>query len=123
MPLTIPALLRQLDTQPEALDFASVIASIDAHYHYTPQTFHNGNGDDCVTSPAGTNAGSCKVFAFGQLQGLSEVQTLTCFAEHYRKVLATPDDTDHANIRTFLRHGWAGIRFDGVALEAAKNSA
>jgi len=56
--------------------------------------------------------------AFGQLQGLSEQQTLACFGEHYRKVLATPGETDHANIRTFMRHGWAGIRFDGAALQA-----
>lgn len=118
MSLTISDLIAQLDTQPEFLDFATVIASIEAHYIYTPQTFHNGIGDDCVTSPAGTNAGSCKVFAFGQLQGLSEAQTLACFAEHYRKVLATPKESDHANIRTFMRYGWSGIRFEGAALQA-----
>ena len=118
MSLTIPELLQQLATQPTSVDFATVIATIEQHYNYTPQAFSNGVGDDCVISPAGTNAGSCKVFAFGQLQGLSEQQTLLCFGEHYRKVLATPDETDHANIRTFMRHGWAGIRFEGVALQA-----
>ncbi|MDD5391963.1 MAG: HopJ type III effector protein [Thiothrix sp.] len=117
MNLSITDLLSQLSTHPTQLDFASVIASIEAHYTYTPQAFSNGIGEDCVISPAGTNAGSCKVFAFGQLQGLSEQQTLLLFGEHYRKVLATPDETDHANIRTFMRHGWAGIHFDGVALQ------
>ena len=116
MPLTIPELLTHLNTHPAALQFADVIACIDAHYHYTPQTFSNGIGKDCVTSTAGTNAGSCKIFAFGLLQALSEAQTLACFGEYYREVLATPDDSDHANIRTFMRHGWEGIHFDGVVL-------
>ncbi|MBU0656487.1 MAG: HopJ type III effector protein [Gammaproteobacteria bacterium] len=110
-------LLIQLNTQPASIDFATVIATIEAHYAYTPQAFSNGVGEDCVVSPAGINAGSCKVFAFGQLQGLSEQQTLACFGEHYRKVLATPDETDHANIRTFMRHGWAGIHFAAPALQ------
>ena len=76
MSLTIPELLQQLATQPTSVDFATVIAIIEQYYSYTPQAFSNGVGDDCVISPAGTNAGSCKVFAFGQLQGLSEQQTL-----------------------------------------------
>ncbi len=116
--MTIAELLHQLETQPDQLDFAIVIAAIGANYNYTPQTFTNGVGDDLVTNTAGTNEGSCKVFAFGLLQGLPESQTLPLFGEHYRKVLATPDATDHANIRTFMRHGWAGIRFDAPALQA-----
>jgi hypothetical protein len=116
--MTIDELLNQLETQPEQLDFTTIIAAIEANYAYMPQTFTNGQGDDTVTNPASTNAGSCKVFAFGQLQGLSEQQTLTLFGEHYRKVLETPGETDHANIRTFMRHGWAGIRFDAPALQA-----
>jgi len=116
--MNLDTLLNQLKTQPSSLDFATVIATIEAHYTYTPQTFSNGVGDDCVISPAGTNEGSCKVFAFGQLHELSEQQTLACFGEHYRKVLATPEDSDHANIRSFMRHGWAGIRLEGEALRA-----
>lgn len=116
--MTITDLLTQLETQPEQIDFATIIATIEANYDYTPQTFTNGVGEDCVTNTAGTNAGSCKAFSFGQLQGLSEQQTLACFGEHYRKVLATPDETDHANIRTFMRHGWAGIHFAAPALQA-----
>ena len=118
MTLTIEQLRDALTHQPDALAFADVLTAIEAAYLYTPQTFTNGVGDDCVTNMAGTNAGSCKVFAFGLLQQLSEAQTLACFAEHYRKVLATPQETDHANIRTFMRHGWAGIQFTAPALQA-----
>jgi hypothetical protein len=32
-------------------------------------------------------------------------------------VLDNPDGTDHANIRNFIRDGWAGIVFDGVVLK------
>lgn len=48
----------------------------------------------------------------------SEFQTLNLFGEHYRKVVATPEETDHANIRTFMRHSWAGIHFATPALQA-----
>lgn len=111
--MTVEQLLQALQTQ-LALNFAEVIAPIETHYQYTPQPFNNGIGEDCVQNLAGTNEGSCKVFAFGQLQQLSPEQTLACFAEHYRHVLATPEGTDHANIRTFMRHGWAGIGFLGT---------
>lgn len=114
--MRVGGLLNQIKNHPEQTDFSTVIAVIDTNYAYTPQAFRNGVEGDCVTNPAGTNAGSCKVFAFGLLQGLSERETLACFGEHYRKVLATPEATDHANIRTFMRYGWAGIDFDAPAL-------
>ena len=117
-PMTLNTLLTQLATAPEQIRFADVLATIAANYTYTPQTFTNGSGDDTVTNPAGTNEGSCKLFAFAHLQDLSAAQTLACFGEHYRDVLATPADTNHANIRTFMRHGWAGIHFNGNALQA-----
>jgi hypothetical protein len=111
--MTLEQLLTDLKQSTATLNFADVISTIEANYHYTPQSFDNGIGEDCVHNPAGINEGSCKVFAFGQLQNLSAEQTLACFAEHYRKVLATPEGTDHANIRTFMRHGWAGVKFLG----------
>lgn len=110
--MTLEQLLEQLKNQQD-LHFAEVIATLEAYYEYTPQSFTNGLGVDCIQNPAGTNEGSCKVFAFGQLQQLSPEQTLTCFGEHYRKVLATPEGTDHRNIRSFMHHGWAGIEFLG----------
>ncbi len=114
--MTLNELLTQLHNDPETIDFATVIATIEAHYTYTPQAFSNGLGDDCLLNAAGTNAGSCKILAFGQLQGLSAAQTLACFGEHYRKVVATPEGSDHANIRTFMRYGWAGVSFGEQAL-------
>ena len=110
--MTLELLLQALQQQQE-LKFAEVIATIEANYTYTPQSFNNGIGEDRVHNPAGTNEGSCKVFAFGQLQQLAPEQTLACFAEHYQKVLATPEASDHANIRSFMKYGWAGIEFLG----------
>ena len=117
--MTLEQLLHALQQQ-QALKFAEVIAIIEANYTYTPQSFNNGVGEDRVHNPVGTNEGSCKVFAFGKLQQLPSEQTLACFAEHYQKVLATPEASDHANIRSFMKHGWAGIEFlgDEPALKA-----
>ena len=111
--MTPQALIEQLNTNSETLIFSDVIATIDEHYDYTPQTFHNGE----AANAAGTNEGSCKVFSFAQLNGLKEAQTLACFAEHYRGVLATPEGGDHGNIRNFMKTGWAGVSFDGEALQ------
>jgi len=94
--------------------FAQVLAHIDAHYTFTPTAFSNGSAHN----EAGQNSGSCKVFSFAQGQGLNEHQTLELFAEHYSAVLATPQAQDHANIRNFMQHGWAGIHFAGQALQA-----
>jgi len=49
---------------------------------------------------------------------LNPEQTLSLFAEHYAAVLATPEATDHQNIRQFMQNGWAGIEFEGQALTA-----
>ena len=114
--MDINGLLKQLDGNSAGLQFAEVLAAIEAAYHYTPQTFYNGLGDGRLLNQAGSNEGSCKVFAFGQLQGLSEQQTLACFAEHYRKVLSSPEGSDHGNIRAFMKYGWAGVAFEGTAL-------
>ena len=110
-------LIQRLRSDPESIVFSHVIETINAHYHYMPTKFTNGIGDDRVVNAAGTNEGSCRIFAFAQLNHLSEEETLACFGQFYRDVLATPSGTDHANIRTFMHHGWQGIRFDGVALK------
>jgi hypothetical protein len=93
-------------------NFAAVLAHIDAHYHFTPTAFDNGS----VHNPAGQNNGSCKVLAFAQAEGLDAAQTLGLFAEHYAAVLAAPQAQDHANIRSFMQHGFAGLRFAGQPL-------
>lgn len=111
--MTPQALIEQLNNNPDSLVFSDVIATIDANYDYTPQTFRNGE----VENAAGSNEGSCKVFSFAQLNGLEQEQTLACFAEHYRSVVATPEGDDHGNIRNFMKTGWGSMSFNGPALQ------
>ena len=115
--MTIDELIEKTNTDPESIDFTDVIHSIDGAYHYTPTRFRNGNGDKVVISEAGKNEGSCKIFAFGKLNNLSEKQTLACFGQFYREdVLGHPENGDHTNIRNFMLCGWKGIEFEGEAL-------
>ena len=106
----------RLRLKTELVPFADTLALIGELYRYAPSAFSNGLGDDVLHSPAGTNEGSCKVFAFAQLNGLSPDETMACFGEHYQAVLADPAGTGHPNIRLFMRDGFAGIRFEGTPL-------
>ena len=100
-------------------DFEDVISYISAHYDYTPTRFSNGAGAHVVVNEAGQNAGACRVFALAQLEQLDEQDTLQLFGRYYlQDVLQNPQGSDHANIRAFMRSGWAGIHYDGVALLA-----
>lgn len=94
--------------------FADVIAYIEAHYTHTPTAFKNGQQSNATTE----NQGSARVFAFARLNGLDQAQTLSLFAEHYAAVQATPQASDHQNIRQFMQNGWDGIAFKGQALTA-----
>ena len=105
-------LLTQLQTG-EA-KFTNVIAYIEARYNHTPTAFKNGQQTNAATE----NQGSAKVFSFAQLNDLDQAQTLSLFAEYYAAVLATPEATDHQNIRQFMLNGWDGIQFEGEALAA-----
>lgn len=105
--------LQRLNDAPEGIAFSDTIAIIDALYDFTPTSFRNGD----TLNEAGQNNGSCKLFSFAKLNGLSQQQTLTCFGDYYRKdVLGNPEGTDHQNIRNFMKSGWDGIEFDGSAL-------
>lgn len=105
--------IARLDTAPETVQFPDTIALIDGLYEFTPTAFRNG----AVRNEAGQNSGSCKIFAFAQLHGLSVPQTLACFGAFYREdVLRQPEADNHQNIRNFMRSGWDGIEFEGVAL-------
>lgn len=107
-------LLEQLKNNPETIQFKEVIAHIDEQYDFTPTEFKNGN----TVNEAGQNNGSCKVFSFAKLQGLSKEQVLPLFGEFYREdVLKNPEGTDHQNIRNFMEFGWDGISFEGEALK------
>lgn len=114
--MTPTELVEKLRASPATVEFDEVIAVINAHYRFTPTGFANGLGADRLWNPMGTNEGSCRILAFGRLQGLGEAETLACFGAHYRAVLADPDGTAHPNIRAFLRDGWAGIKFEGTPL-------
>ena len=110
-----PRLVKDLLARLEAgtAQFADVISLIDMHYQHTPTAFQNG----AQHNTAEQNQGSAKVFSFAKLNGLDQAQTLRLFAEHYQSVLATPDGTDHQNIRQFMMNGWDGVKFEGEALE------
>ena len=100
-------LLAHWFSHPTQIQFANVIALIESEYEFSPCAFENG----ALSNKAEQNQGSCKLFAFAKLQGLSAHQTLTLFGEHYRSVLAEPEGDSHQNIRQFMTHGWHGIRF------------
>ena len=90
------------------------MAFIEARYQHTPTAFQNGAQLNAATE----NQGSAKVFSFAKIEGLNTEDTLSLFAEHYASVLATPEATDHQNIRQFIQNGWDGIQFEGDALTA-----
>ena len=97
-------------------DFEDTIAWINTHFQYTPTRFQNGLSETAIINEAGKNEGSCKIFAFAQHIQLDEITTLKCFGRFYQDVLATPEHNDHQNIRNFMKDGWKGIQFDGIAL-------
>lgn len=108
-------LIAKLHDTPDTIQFSEVMDCIAEHYEYTPTAFDNGSAHNA----AGTNEGSCRLFAFAQLHGLKEAQTLALFGDYYRvDVLQNPDAEDHANIRNFMQTGWAGVSFAGTALVA-----
>jgi len=112
--MTIEQFLEQLTSAPSTIEFKQVMDLIEQHYEYSPASF--GNGPE-VYNKAGTNEGSCKIFALAQLEGLSQNSTLACFGTFYREdVLEQPEAKNHGNIRAFMKFCWNGIKFDGVAL-------
>jgi len=111
--MTLTQLLEVISQEPQTVSFNDVISTINENYHYTPTTFSNGD----VVNEFGTNEGSCKIFAFAQLNKLSTDQALACFGKYYRDdVLTNPEGSDHGNIRNFMVTGWEGVKFSGVAL-------
>ncbi len=106
--------LQQLQDAPGSIAFSDTVGVIDSLYTFTPTTFSNGG----MVNESGQNSGSCKIFSFASLHGLSELSTLNCFGAYYRvDVLEHPQGSDHQNIRRFMVSGWAGIVFQGDALK------
>ncbi|MFI8479934.1 HopJ type III effector protein [Pseudomonas sp. NPDC078700] len=87
--------------------FSETLDFIANHYAYQPSAFNNGG----VENAAGQNEGSCKTLGFALLEQLSNEEALLCFGEHYRSVLATPEGSDHANIRALIAHGLSAVKF------------
>ena len=111
--MNLQTYLNLLNNDPAQLEFSHTIDVIDSMYEFNPVAFRNG----VIENAPGENNGSCKLFAFAQLQGFDEQQTLRCFGAYYRDdVLNNPDGDDHQNIRNFIKTGWSGIRFTGTAL-------
>ncbi|MCK4493603.1 MAG: HopJ type III effector protein [Methylococcales bacterium] len=113
--MTLTAFLDRIKNQ-QAVSFSDTMAIIATYYHYSPSEFSNGLGDEKITNATGTNEGSCKLFYFAQLQQLSPAHTLSLFGDYYQDVLKKPDNTDHMNIRTFIKFGWDGIEFQNNVL-------
>ena len=88
--------------------FADTLGFIEQRYHYQPSGFHNGP----LYNSAEQNQASCRIFAMALDLGLTDEQTLACFAEHHESVLADPEGSGHANIRTLMQHGLAAVHFD-----------
>lgn len=115
---TLEELKNQLREYPETVEFDQVINAIANNYSYTPGNFSNGKGADRIENSAGSNEGSCRIFAFAKLNQLDKISTLACFGHYYREeVLKNPNGNDHANIRNFIRDGWDGITFDQQVLK------
>lgn len=111
--MSLENFLEKLQTTPQTIEFAEVMATIEEQYDFIPTAFQNGE----THNQAGQNSGSCKLFSFAKLQGFSQTQTLACFGAFYRHdVLGNPAGTDHQNIRNFIKFGWQGITFEGDAL-------
>ncbi|MFM9825480.1 HopJ type III effector protein [Flavobacterium sp.] len=111
--MSITSFLEKLKQKPNTITFPETIAVIEENYDFTPIAFVNGT----QRNAAGENSGSCKLFAFAQLQNLSQAETLACFGAYYfEEVLGDPEGTNHQNIRNFMKLGWDGIQFEGDAL-------
>lgn len=111
--MNIESFLEKLKKNPENIAFAETIEVIEANYDFSPTAFENGTHHNA----AGENSGSCKLFAFAELQNLKQDETLSCFGAYYfEDVLGNPEGTNHQNIRNFMESGWDGIAFYGEAL-------
>ncbi len=117
--MTLNEYLKSLAENPKNIQFTDTMAVIEANYDFTACAFNNHGS----LSSASENNGSCKIFAFAKLNGLSKQNTLDCFGKFYREdVLQNPNGDDHMNIRTFMLSPEAtpflGVTFEGEPLTA-----
>ena len=99
------------------VSFDETIAVITENYHYQATEFNNGLNGNTLVNKAGSNEGSCKIFAFAKIHQLDQQQTLNLFGDYYRlDVINDPQGTGHQNIRNFMKYGWEGICFKNKPL-------
>ena len=111
--MKLEELLDTLKASPNTIEFEDTMAVIEENYLFTPVSFSNGD----LINAAEQNSGSCKLFAFAKMQGLSQQDTLFCFGKYYRDdVLKHSAADDHQNIRNFMKTGWDGIQFENMPL-------
>lgn len=112
--MTIENFKTKLENSIPPVKFNDTMAVIEANYEFTPTAFTNG----FLKNECGQNSGSCKLFAFAQLQGFSKEQTLACFGQYYfEEVLNDPAGDGHQNIRNFMNTGFDGLKFENEALK------
>jgi len=111
--MTLEQFLKKLQTTPNDLLFEETMMVIDSSYEFSETAFDNGD----VHNDVGENSGSCRLFAFAQLNKLSEQETLYCFAQYYRDVLQSPEGESHQNIRQFMQKGWSHVIFKHTPLK------
>ena len=119
--MKITSFLEQIEKN-MPVSFDETITVIDSNYIYAATEFSNGLNEDKLINKAGTNEGSCKIFAFADIHHLNQQQTLNLFGHYYRlDVLSDPHGTNHQNIRNFIKYGWTGIVFQSTALTLIPN--
>merc|ERR1712176_1375278 len=102
-----------LEMSGDDLMFGEFVEMVDESYESQLLEFKNG---DVVNKP-GENDGSAKVLSYAALADFDKETTLKLWGQYYRDVKATPDGTDHQNIRNFMKYGWDGVDFyNGIAL-------
>ena len=112
--MTLQDFLDKLHAEPETIEFAETIDTIESNYEYRPTNFTNGTQHN----KAGENEGSCKILAFAYINNLTVTETLNCFGHYFREdVVGKPAGDDHQNIRQFILDGFEGIKFDVMPLQ------
>ena len=111
-------LLKQLKNEPENTLFSEVISVINENYLYTPTSFINGD----IENVAGTNEGSCKIFAFAQLNNLNEQQTLACFGDYYRIDVLLHPEGNVLGLTFHLSEHWLPQRLTSPEFNSSPNA-
>jgi hypothetical protein len=117
--MKLDAFLKKLNDDPTSITLDDTLATIAEAYEFTPFGYTLGG----VRFESHQVHRSCQLYAFAQLNRLSEAQTLACFGAYYHQdVLQHPDGTDHKTVRLFMKHGWAGLALDGMPLKARRGA-